>query len=71
MVADALLLKDMADATMYVIRSGYTRKGEFKVINDIIQKGKLPRPFVVLNSVRLNKRGYGSGYYASYYNEDN
>ncbi len=70
-VADALLLKDMADATMYVIRSGYTRKGEFKVINDIIQKGKLPRPFVVLNSVRLNKRGYGSGYYASYYNEDN
>lgn len=70
-VADALLLKDMADATMYVIRSGYTRKGEFKVINDIIQKGKLPRPFIVLNSVRLNKRGYGSGYYASYYNEDN
>ncbi len=70
-VADALLLKEMADATMYVVRSGYTHLGEFRIINDIIQKGKLPRPFIVLNSVRLNKKGYGSGYYSSYYNEDN
>lgn len=70
-VADALLLKDLADATMYVVRAGYTRKSEFHVINDIIQKNKLPRPFVVLNSVKLNKRGYGSGYYTAYYSEDN
>lgn len=70
-VADALQLKDLADATMYVVRAGYTRKTEFQIINDIIQKGKLPKPFIVLNSVRLNKRGYGSGYYTAYYSEDN
>lgn len=70
-VADALQLKDVADATMYVVRAGYTRKAEFQIINDIIQKDKLPRPFIVLNSVKLEKRGYGSGYYTAYYGEDN
>ncbi|MCB0527044.1 MAG: polysaccharide biosynthesis tyrosine autokinase [Saprospiraceae bacterium] len=69
-VADALQMKEMADATMFVARSGYTKKAEFQIINDIIQKDKLPRPFIVLNGVKLNKRGYGSGYYSSYYSED-
>lgn len=70
-VADALQVKDMADATMYVVRAGYTRKADFQTINDIIQKDKLPKPFIVLNAVKLNKRGYGSGYYSSYYGDEN
>jgi tyrosine-protein kinase Etk/Wzc len=68
-VADALQMKDMADATMYVVRSGYTHKGQLRIIRDIIQKDKLPRPFVVLNAVHLDKSTYG-GYYTSYYGED-
>jgi len=68
-VADALQMKDMADATMYVVRSGYTHKGQLRIIRDILQKDKLPRPFVVLNAVHLDKSTYG-GYYTSYYGEE-
>lgn len=68
-VADALQMKDMADATMYVVRSGYTRKVEMRIIRDILQKEKLPSPFVVLNAVHLDKSTYG-GYYTSYYGEE-
>ena len=68
-VADAIQIKDTADATMYVVRSGYTRKAQLRIINDIMQKDKLPRPFIVLNSVQLDKSTYG-GYYTSYYGED-
>lgn len=68
-VADALQIKDIADATMYVVRSNYTRKAQLKIINDIVQKNKLPRPFIVLNAVQLDKSTYG-GYYTSYYGEE-
>jgi len=68
-VADAIQIKDVADATMYVVRSGYTRKAQLRIINDIMQKDKLPRPFIVLNSVQLDKNTYG-GYYTSYYGEE-
>ncbi|MBV6438732.1 MAG: polysaccharide biosynthesis tyrosine autokinase [Haliscomenobacteraceae bacterium CHB4] len=68
-VADAIQIKDTADATMYVVRSNYTRKAQLRIINDIVQKDKLPRPFIVLNSVQLDKSTYG-GYYTSYYGEE-
>jgi capsular exopolysaccharide synthesis family protein len=68
-VADALQIKDIADATMYVVRAGYTRKVQLKIINDIVQKNKLPRPFIVLNAVNLSKDTYG-GYYTSYYGDE-
>jgi capsular exopolysaccharide synthesis family protein len=68
-VADALQVKDIADATMYVVRAGYTRKVQLRIVNDIVQKDKLPRPFIVLNAVQLDKNTYG-GYYTSYYGEE-
>ncbi len=67
LVADALQMKDLAEATMYVVRTGYTRKAHLQIIKDIAQKNKLPRPFIVLNSVPLNEPGgYGSGYGYAY-----
>ncbi len=68
-VADAIQIKDVADSTMYVVRSGYTRRPQLRIINDIVLKDKLPRPFIVLNSVQLDKNTYGC-YYTSYYGED-
>lgn len=68
LVADALQMKDLADATMYVVRMGYTHKGQLQIVEDIAQKDKLPRPFIVLNAVPVNKPGqtgsyaYGYGY---------
>ncbi|MBK6931704.1 MAG: polysaccharide biosynthesis tyrosine autokinase [Saprospirales bacterium] len=67
-VADALQMKDLADATMYVVRTNYTHKGQVQIVEDIAQKNKLPHPFIVLNGVPFNKPGqtgsyaYGYGY---------
>lgn len=61
-VADSLQMKDLAEATMYVVRHGYTQKAQLQILEDIAQKGKLPRPFVVMNGVPLNKPGFTGGY---------
>lgn len=81
LVADALQMKDIADATLFVVRVNYTRKGHLKIINDIAEKDKLPRPFAVINAVNLSSNysgayGYGYGYgYGSgpngYYEDEN
>ncbi|TNE57481.1 MAG: polysaccharide biosynthesis tyrosine autokinase [Bacteroidetes bacterium] len=66
MVADALVMKDLAQATMYVVRAGYTRKGQLQIIQDIAQNNKLPHPFIVMNAVPVNKPGYSGGYSYGY-----
>lgn len=65
LVADALHLRDVADVTMYVVRSAYTPKNQLQIIEDIAKKNKLPQPFIVLNDVKLSKENgyYGKGYY--------
>lgn len=66
LVADALQMKDLADATMYVVRMGYTRRGQLQIVEDIAQKDKLPRPFIVLNGVPVNKPGQSGAYAYGY-----
>lgn len=63
LVADALQMKDLAQATMYVVRLGYTRKAQLRILEDIHEKNKLPRPFAVLNDVKFSGLYGGSGYY--------
>lgn len=65
-VADALQMKDLAEATMYVVRTGFTRKGQLEIIEDIASKGKMPKPFIVLNGMPVNKPGYGGKYTYGY-----
>lgn len=66
-VADALQMRDLADATLLVMRSRYTTRGHVQVLNDIYINGKLPHPFVVLNAVSLKDYQYGRyGYGYSY-----
>lgn len=69
LVADVLQMKDLADASMYVVRANYTHKGQLQIVDDIAKKDKLNRPFIVFNGVQLNKPGqtgytyaYGYGY---------
>lgn len=64
LVADALQLKDLAQATMYVVRADHTRLPQLKVIEEINARQKLPKPFIVLNGTRPDVSGaYGYGYY--------
>ena len=66
-VADTLQMKDLADATMLVVRANYTPRGQIKFLNGLAEQNKLPKPFLVLNSVLLSDYRYGKyGYGYSY-----
>tara|TARA_R110002020_G_scaffold188328_1_gene387050 strand:+ start:182 stop:2638 length:2457 start_codon:yes stop_codon:yes gene_type:complete len=72
LVSDALELEDYADATLYVVRQDYTKKGMLAIINDKYKKGEVSNISFVLNCFRTKGRfgyGYGYGYgYGSYGN---
>ncbi len=63
LVSDAFLMRDHADATIYVVREGLTPKRAVTMLEEFAQEDKLANPAIVLNGVSLgNKKGYGSGY---------
>lgn len=62
MVTDTQLVARVADVSVYVCRSNYTAKSEFKLINELKQENKLPHPCILLNGIDMNKRTTGSYY---------
>jgi tyrosine-protein kinase Etk/Wzc len=67
LVTDALVIAKTADASLYIIRQGYTGKEELNFIKEIFDGGKLPAMQLVFNGIRKNKYGYGYSYDQSYY----
>jgi tyrosine-protein kinase Etk/Wzc len=66
-VADALLLGEQVDLTLYIVRSGYTKRRQLRLIEDIFQDKKLGKMAVVLNGVNpAQSRGYEYGYGYTY-----
>jgi capsular exopolysaccharide synthesis family protein len=73
LVADALEIAKHADATLYVVRQGYTKKGMLDVVNEKFNRKELKNTSFVLNY--LNQRGtygygYGYGVYVNGYHEN-
>lgn len=77
-VTDALLLADIADAYLFVLRQGYTSKNVIKLINDVKKDSSLANVGIILNEVRIKKGygysygygyGYGYGFGQGYYDE--
>ncbi len=66
LVSDTMLLGRLADATLVVLRSEFSLKRNFSVINSLHDEGKLPKMSLVLNGVDLQQRKYG--YYYGYGN---
>lgn len=66
MVTDTLLIGRVADLSVYVCRSGYTRKGEYILINELAEGGKLPDLCTIINGEDLAKRKYGYYGYGKY-----
>lgn len=62
MVTDTQLIARIADLSVYVCRSGYTAKSEFRLINALKEEGKLPHPCILLNGIDMNQRENGSYY---------
>ncbi|WP_051907868.1 exopolysaccharide transport family protein [Flavimarina sp. Hel_I_48] len=77
LVADALELQSYVDATLYVIRQDYTKKGMLANINEKYKRGEVKNISFVLNYFRTKGKlgynygyGYGYGSYAEGYHED-
>lgn len=62
MVTDTQLIARVVDLSVYVCRSNYTAKSEFKLINELQQDCKLPHLCVLINGIDMNKRETGSYY---------
>ncbi|WHF53065.1 polysaccharide biosynthesis tyrosine autokinase [Chryseobacterium gotjawalense] len=62
LVADSFLFAGVADATIYVTRSGYTEKGLIEFANKNIDQKKIKNVAFVLNDVEKDYFGYGNKY---------
>ncbi len=77
-VTDALLLNEIADAFLYVVRQSYSSKNVIKLLEDAKKEGNLKNLGIILNDVQIKKGygyshgygyGYGYGYGQGYYGE--
>lgn len=70
MVTDTQLISRVADVAIYVCRSGYTPKSDFKLVNDLVREGKLHHVGILINGIEMNSRNagyyYGYGRYGKY-----
>lgn len=66
LVTDSFLFADVADATVYVTRSGYTEKELIDFANRQIREKRIKNVGFVLNDVSKRDSGYGYGYKYGY-----
>jgi len=69
LVTDAMILAELADVTLYVVRQGYTSKEELDFIKRIAKEKRLPKLNIVFNGVQNQKYGNGYHYDNSYYTQ--
>lgn len=65
LVTDTMLISQLADATIYLVRANYTEKKLLNFSKDLVASGKLKNVAYVINSVGEN-RSYGYGYNYGY-----
>ena len=65
LVTDTMLISQLADATIYLVRANYTEKNLLNFSKGLFESGKLKNVAYVLNSVDTQK-SYGYGYNYGY-----
>ncbi len=71
LVSDAFTLSTFANASLYIIRHGYTLKRQLSMVEDLYLQKRLPGMGVVVNDIQTQGRykgyyGYGGGSYYGY-----
>lgn len=61
LVSDTILISNLADYFVFVLRYDYSEKRFLDDINDLQREGKIEKVCLLLNDVPIN-RGYGYGY---------
>ena len=74
LVTDGLILSKYAMASIYVVRQGFTLKGQLDYVNDLYEEGKMKNLSVLFNAVKYDASrygySYGYGYGYGYYDSD-
>jgi len=71
LVSDTLSIADVADATLYVVRSGESKNILIDFANDLVKDGKLTNVSFIVNDVTKRAGGYGYNYSYGYgYSQD-
>ncbi len=70
LVTDALIIANLCDVTLYVVRQGYTSKEELDFIKRIAKEKRLPKLNIVFNGVQNQKYGNSYHYDNSYYTQN-
>ena len=70
LVTDAMILAPLSDATIYLIRQGYTGKEELQFIKQLQADRRLPNMRLVFNGIERGKNGYGYHYSSQYYDQN-
>ncbi|HET7360879.1 MAG TPA: CpsD/CapB family tyrosine-protein kinase, partial [Salinimicrobium sp.] len=65
-VTDTLLISQLADTTLYIVKAGFTDKKLLDFPKELKQQGKLKGLALVLNDVDYSKFSYGAKYGYSY-----
>ncbi|HCA07562.1 polysaccharide biosynthesis tyrosine autokinase [Chryseobacterium sp.] len=71
LVTDTFLISDLADVTIYVVRSKYTEKTLTEFANNNIDQNKIKNVGFVLNDVNRENLGYSNKYGYGYNNHKN
>ena len=73
-VTDALLLSQLANVTLFVVRQRYTTRGSVALLDEIFRKGEMPNVALVVNDISTSgyygyglRYGYSLGYGNRYY----
>ena len=69
LVSDALLLRNLVDNILVVVRHKYTHKGMVRHLDMMYQNKELERASIIFNGVKQGK-GYGYGAYQYGYNQE-
>lgn len=63
LVTDAQLLSTYIDATLYLVRQGYTYKNQINLLEDIHTTKRIKNMYIIINDVKKSASyGYGYGY---------
>ncbi|WP_292009156.1 polysaccharide biosynthesis tyrosine autokinase [Chryseobacterium sp.] len=62
LVSDTLSIANVADATLYVVRSGVSKNILLNFANDLVRDSKLSNVVFVINDISKHIGGYGSNY---------
>jgi tyrosine-protein kinase Etk/Wzc len=66
LVSDAFTLSQHADATLYILRMGYTLKKQVHFIDEQYTKHKLPNIGLLVNDIKASSHYYSYGNYGGY-----